>query len=268
MANKEVAVGKRIRMNKMQQQMLGAVLLTSIVVGACAVLAIFFIKYIVFNSKVITEKDTAIVTYEKSLKSADSLKNNVMNQLAENQELESVGRESLTDCFTAEGKKIDFSKAYDEAVEKDDAEGQAYQLSMLKMCSALRVIPDALPAFENEEALMSSLNQIFILSGWEPESLSPSGTVTTGEIDGVGVIPVSLSVQSSVPQTMKVLTNIEKSIRTFDISAASVEWSGDQLSLQAQASAYYLEESGLKEKTETVYASKNAKKAAKNGSKE
>ncbi len=289
------AGSKKLKISKAQQTILIITLITSLVVGTCLVLVIHFVQYISFNSKVIAAKDKAVSSYEKTITNigvcnkpkgkhytvdelkkcnpntlsseqlSGTLRYNIMETMASNADLESVARESQDDCTSSDGKKINWRARYDREENEDK---KAYYLGMVKMCSSLRVIPDALPAQKNVEALLASLNQIFIVSGWDPEALSPNESSEDSPYEGVQLIPVSLSVQSSVPQTMKVLTNIEKSIRTFDISAASVEWSGDQLSLQAQASAYYLEESGLKEKTETVYASKNAKKAAKNGSKE
>ena len=52
----EVAVGKRIRITKIQQQMMLAVLGASLVLGAALVFSIFFMKYIIFNTTVIKEK--------------------------------------------------------------------------------------------------------------------------------------------------------------------------------------------------------------------
>ena len=141
---------------------------------------------------------------------------------------------------------------------------------MLKICSALRVIPDALPAQANEEALMSSLNKICNISRWETEALSPSGNATSGN-EGLSTIPVSLSVESSSDTTMTVLSNIERSIRTFDLQTATISWStNNNLSLQSQGVAYYTENAGVVESNKTVYASNNAKKntsASSTGSK-
>ena len=293
--DKGPAIGKRLKISKAQRAVLTIVLITSVVVGVCIVLMIHFVKYISFNSKVITAKDKAISNYETTIKNvgicnkpkgssytldelkkcnpnslssaslSGTLRYNVMEVMAENPDLESVARESNGDCLTKDGKKIDWKTRYNLEQNEDK---KAFYLDMVKMCSSLRVIPDALPAQKNVEALLASLNQIFIISGWEPEALSPNDTDEESPVEGVEVIPVSLSVESSIPKTMTVLTNIEKSIRTFDITSASIEWSGiDQLSLQAQAVAYYIESEGLQETTETVYATKNARKAAASGDK-
>ena len=63
----EAAVGKRIKISKMQQHMMLAVLGASLVFGISVVISIFFIKYIVFYTKVIDAKDQSISNYYKAL---------------------------------------------------------------------------------------------------------------------------------------------------------------------------------------------------------
>ena len=287
------AVSKRIKISKTQQQMLLIALFASTALGVLIVLAVFFIRYINFNNKVIKAKDEAIVAYEKTIKNVGlckdtdrdgkfsaaelskcdpdaldsaslpgTLRYNIMVNMANNADLESVARSSQADCYDAEGNKIDWQQKFDNT---DNDEEQANYLAMLKMCSALRVIPDAMPAQANEEALMSSLNQIFIISQWDPENLSPSGNVETSDIEGLSSIPITLSVESDATKTMTVLNNIERSIRTFDLKSATISWNNDFLTLEAQGVAYYTEDSGLVENNKTVYANDSA--AKKTGSK-
>ena len=293
--NKGPAISKRMKISKAQQTVLMIVLGAAVGVGVCFSLSMHFVKYISFNGKVIDAKDKAIDNYEKTIANigicakpkgkhytdeelkkcnpntlnseslSGTLRYNIMEEMARNTDLESVARQSQSDCKTADGKKVDYRKKYDE---EQDEDKKAYYLDMVKMCSSLRVIPDALPAKQNVEALLASLNQIFIVSDWDPESLAPSENDEESLVEGVVPIPVTLSVESNSKKTLTVLNNIERSIRTFDITSATVEWSGqDKLSLQANAIAYYLEQAGIKETTETVYASKDAKKASSGGSK-
>ncbi|MBR2588858.1 hypothetical protein IKE84_00740 [Candidatus Saccharibacteria bacterium] len=282
------AISKRIKISKTQQETLLIVLIAAVVLGICGVLAVYFGKYIGFNSKVIEAKDSAIADYEKTIqniglcKDSDrdgkfsdeeirkcnpdtldsnsmpgSLRYNVMVNMANNTDLESVARDSQKDCYDSAGDKIDWQEKFDDT---ENDEEKARYLSMLKMCSALRVVPDALPAQANEEALMSSLNQIFNISAWDPEALSPSGNVVSST-EGLSTIPVSLSVESKSDVTTTVLNNIERSIRTFDLQTATVSWSGnDSLSLQSQGVAYYTEDADVVETTKTVYATNDAKK--------
>lgn len=251
------AVGKRIKISKYQKQMIGFVLLAAVVLGISLVISMFFIKYIIFNSKVITRKDEAISGYNNAIKNSKILDGEVL-ALSNNKALESVARGTVRSCYGADGEKIDFGEIYQEAATEEEATDA---LDMMKICSALRVIPDALPANKNDEALMSSLDQIFKLSGWEPESLSPSGSATESSISGLGVIPVSLSVEADTETTFRVLDNIERSIRSINVSSAVISWSESNLDLRAQASAYYTEDVGVQEETVTVYASDEARKA-------
>lgn len=287
------AVEKRLKISKAQQTILMIVLVASLSLGVCIVLAMHFVKKISFNSEVMKAKDGAISNYEQTIEnigickkpagskytdaelkacnpnsiSSESvpgtLRYKVMEEMAKNRDLESVARKSQDDCIGSDGKKIDYRAKYNTEENEDK---KAYYLGMVKMCSSLRVVPDALPSKQNVEALLASLNQIFIISDWDPEALAPSEDAEESIIEGVTPIPVSLSVESTTKKTMNVLNNIERSIRTFDITSASVEWSGnDMLSLNARAQAYYLDVAGIKESEKTVYASKDGQKRAEGG---
>jgi hypothetical protein len=264
----EVAVEKRVKISKYQQQMIGLALLASVVLGVCIVLSVFFIKYIAFNAKVIEAKDAAINDYETAIQNSKTLEGLVLG-LADNKDLESVALGTADEsCFEQVGdkkEKIDYGEKY--RTESNEEQAREY-LKKMKVCSALRVVPDALPAKENTEALMSSLDQIFKISNWEPEELSPSANYTDEEgIEGLEVIPVALTVSANAETAFTVLDNIEKSIRAFDISTATISWgSGENdsiLDLRAQANAYYINEAVVAETEKTVYASDEARKAAR-----
>ena len=54
---------------------------------------------------------------------------------------------------------------------------------------------------------------------------------------------------------MRVLNNVERSIREFDIERATIEWgSNNTLSLSAEATAYYVDPATITETTETIKA--------------
>lgn len=289
------AVTKRFQISKAQQYTLLEVLVASLVLGACLVLSIFLIKYIKFNTVIITEKNQAISNYDQTIRnvgicvdqdrngrlSDEELKNcnpsevsldqvvgslryNVLSLMAQNGDLESVARQRKENCYDAEGKKINFNDLYEAST--DETERGRY-LQSSKICSALRVIPDALPAQKNTEALMASLNQIFILTGWEPERLTPRDDLVISEIEGLDVIPVTLQVEGTDQTVLSALDNIERSIRTFDITTATVEWTDGGLNLRASANAYYMLEMPEIEAMKTVYADEKKNKRANSGSK-
>lgn len=274
---------KKARISKAQQMTMLEVLGASLVLGVCLVLVVFLVKYIVFNTKVIAAKDEAISEYDQTLrnigicKDSDkngrlngkeltdcnpnsvslnevegSLRYNVIDVMAQNEDLETVARQRENDCYDEDGRKIDFYKLYNQT--SDELQKQQY-LQLTKVCSALRVIPDALPAQENTEALMASLNQIFILSNWEPESLAPRDDMVTSKYAKLGVIPTSLRIEGVDGATIRTLVNLERSIRDFDISTAVFEWTNNGISVQASTNAYYLNTTGDLEEKVTVYAS-------------
>lgn len=291
MAKKEEgpAVEKRKKISKSQQEIILFILITSLIFGVCIVLSIYCVKMINYQSKIIEAEDRSIANYTKTITNVGvcrdenkdgqysseeldrcnpnnltaetmpgTLRYNVLVGLADNEDLESVAREAQTDCFDQQtGVKIDYKTLYEN---EENSNLRGYYLDMMKACSALRAVPDALPAQENVEALLASLNQIFNLSNWTPKSLAPNDTATASSIDGVGAIPVSLSVEADDATTLKVLSNIERSIRTFEMSRATISWSGtDTLTLRAQAVAYYTDEEDLAETTTTVYADDSKK---------
>lgn len=292
--NNKPSDGKRARISKAQQVTMLEVLCASLVLGTCIVMSIFMIKYIKFNTTIITEKNNAISAYDQTIRNVGvcvdtdgngrlsaeelesckpnevslnsvvgSLRYNVLSQMAQNSDLESVARLRNASCYDEAGERIDFNKLYE--LSTDELEKQQY-LQSSKVCSALRVIPDALPAHQNTEALMASLNQIFILTGWDPERLSPRDDVVKVDIEGVSVIPVSLRVEGDDSIVLAVLDNVEHSIREFDITTATIEWTSRGLSLNASANAFYLTELPEIETTKTLYATRKARQNKNKGS--
>lgn len=262
---------KRSRISKAQQVTVLEVLFASLVLGTCLVLVSFIAKYIEFNTRIISAKNEAILSYEQTIKNigicADldnngrlsdselekcnpnatalddvvgSLRYNVYEVMAQNADLESVARKRNANCYDENGDRIDFNKLYSLATD-DTTRKQLLQAT--RVCSSLRVISDALPAQKNTEALMASLNQLFIVSRWDPDSISPrdDGAKVNG-LDGVLAIPVSFRMSGDGATIIRVLNTIDRSIRDFDITSATVEWSNSGLSLQARANAYYLDE--------------------------
>lgn len=304
----EVAVGKRIKISKIQQHMMLAALGTSLIFGISLVFSIYFIKYISFNTKVIGEKDKAISNYYKTIKNvgictttnkdgrysdADlkkcnpetinaedlpgTLRNNVLiGMTKENNDLESVARDSQSNCYDGNNRKIDFSKQYREASQLEDEEkreqARENAFYMLKMCSSLRVVPDALPASRNDAALLSSINQIFIESGLSPDALSPSKNSVQTPIASLETIPVAISLKDDVVNTTRLLQNLEKSIRAFSFRTATISWKEEddgkqKLELSAQAIAFYTNRITASENKKTITAKSNKKKGSSSGTK-
>lgn len=290
---KEVAVGKRATISEAQQYILLAVLGASVLLGVAVSLTSHFVKQIIFNADVISAEDEALVNYSTVIKNTgvclspkgdvytdEELKNctpenisvsqipgtlraNVLTTMASNEALNSVPNDSNSDCQNpVTGQQFTYAELesiYNEADKSGSSEQLSQASQLIKSCSALRVIPDALPAFKNEEALLASLNKLFIVSNWTPENLSPAGSISISNLfPGLNVLSVNVSVEADSGTTMNVLNNIERSIREFDFKKASIEWDTDNtLHLEAEAAAYYMDESSIVETTTTKSAEGN-----------
>ena len=283
---KEVAISKRAKISQAQQYLLLAVIGTSFLLGAAIVLINYFQKMIAFNSEVIAAEDASIKKYSDVIKgigvckkpSGDvytneelekctpdsidvsaipgTLRANIINNIAANESLNSVPKEADSACVNSEtGKNYTYKELNELYNKAENSEELAKASTLIRVCSALRIIPDALPASKNEEALLSSLNKIFIISDWEPSSLRPTGDSNSSTQFGTNLnsISVQLQIEANTATTIRVLNNIERSIRDFNITSAKIEWGGDNvLNIQARANAYYTSKSSLTEITTTI----------------
>lgn len=285
MAVKEIAIGKRAKISEAQQYMLFAVLGASLFLGVAIALNVHFIQEIAYHANVVSKEDEAIVEYSDTIKNigickspkgdtytmeelakcnpdevdiADvpgTLRSNIVQNMSANAALNSVPKENSSGCINPTTSNNYTYKELNQLYNKaSTAEERNNVARLIKVCSALRIIPDALPAFKNDEALLSSLNKIFIVSNWEPESLSPSGEEEASSIGtGLNEINVNLSVESDIATTTTIINNIERSIRDFKFKTAVFEWnSNEDISFRATASAYYVDKSQLIENTYTV----------------
>lgn len=281
---KEVAVGKRAKISEAQQYMILSVLGASVVLGGAICLINHFVQQISFNAKVIMAEDESIVSYSNIIKSTGvckspngevysnseleqcdpdsieaseipgTLRANILENLAANEALNSVPKEDVSSCINPATNKNytykELSKIYSDA--RGSSELQTAS-ALIKSCSALRVIPDALPAFKNEEALLASLNKLYIASNWEPEAFGSSGTSEASTLsENLNEISISSSIEAGSDVTMSVLSNIERSIRQFDIKRATIEWNDGALNLLFQANAYYTNEASITETPITI----------------
>ncbi|MDR3298175.1 MAG: hypothetical protein LBT19_02280 [Candidatus Nomurabacteria bacterium] len=265
MANKEIAIAKRAAIDKASRKMFLAVCGASIILGLALVGSIYFIKWMSFNGKVIARKGEIIKDYKDIQSNVAALRNNIIGDgasdsgLANNLNLEVMARARDAGCVDIDSNPVDT---------EDNVE-------LARICSALRVIPDALPSVRNDEAVYASLNKLFLLTHdgngnpVEPESISPGGNGGTDASTGLNTIPISLSVKNTGSTTRAVLDTIERSIRNFDIQNATISWRGgsgnnsDQLELRGTAVAYYSSPIKAVTKTETIYADDSSKKGVK-----
>ena len=284
---KEIAISKSLKISQAQQYMLLSVLGASAALGVAISLVSTFTRQISFNAKAIAEEDQAINNYsivlrdvgickspkngktytDEELKNCNpdsievdeitgSLRERILRELAANKALNSVPVRVSSNCIADKetGKTYTYKELNEIYNDAADSEALRSASQLIRSCSALRVIPDALPSSQNEEALLASLNQLFNVSDWEPEAISPTGTVFQSEvIPGLNDISVNFSIEADLATTTKILSNIERSIREFDINSAAIEWNGATgLKLQASASAYFMDEATIQDSQKTV----------------
>ena len=278
---KKMQIGKRLKISKAQQYMLGAVTVASFVLGICLVISVYFLKYIRYDSAVIGAKADAIQGYSDTIKNIGvcnkpsgkiykdkeiekcdpnnvnasdvpgTLRYNVLIDMAANKDLESVGRNDLSVCMDSKGNRLTYEKLVQRYENATTEEDRLKNYQIFSMCSALRAIPDALPAAENELALMASVDKIFKMSSWEPDYIVP-GENAVSDIDGLEALGVVLVMETDPTTVIRVLRNIEKSIRDVDVRTASIEWTSSGIELRGEATAYYTDVSLIKEGLVTV----------------
>lgn len=276
---------KKLKISKAQQVLLLSVLASSAVLGVGISLSLNFLSQISFNAKVIMEKDKAIVSYSEAISkigvcrspkgetySEDELKNctpstidvndipgtlryNIINNLAVSPSLNSVPKVGVDiHCVNPDTfknytiKELNDKYIYAESIEERDS-----ATNLIKTCSALRTIPDALPAYENQEAMLSSLNKIFNISGWTPDGLSPSADSYFTTEDGINAFEVAFSMDADLPMVQTVLNNIEKSIREIDFTGVQISYDGkESLRIEMMARAFFVNKTLLNEEPKTI----------------
>lgn len=286
-SNSKIALSKTSIISQASQYASIAVLVAGIFLGVAIALINKFSDQIAYNAKVIAAADESILEYSTAIKNAGictspksksgiytkeelekcnpesievyqvpgTLRAKILNEVAANEALNSVPKEESSACVNEQtGKNYTYTELqtfYDAAENADELTAAT---NLIQSCSALRVIPDALPDSLNEAALLTGLNKIFDVSGWEPESISPTGTYGTASFDpNLDSVNVQLTVDSTYATAMTVLNNIERSIREFSFSRATIEWSGEnRMSLHAQASAYYINPSAYSDSSKSI----------------
>ena len=270
---KGVAFGKWAKIDKAQRNMLVAVCVASIALGVTAVCAIYFVKVIAFNGKLIDEKSKVIADYKSIQSNLDSL-SSAVEELKTNESLEAVARTRSYDCSML--------------MENPTSQDVVSEVEIAKVCSALRVIPDALPSLLNKEATLASLNQLLLLSNPSINIEALSGTDVDyvpsfngedeedeeeyveeededGESGSLQVIGASLVINDTVANVYNALDTIENSIRNYDLLSATIGYSGDSrnsdtIELSATYGAYYSNSVDITKKSKKVCADNNSTK--------
>ena len=283
---KDIKIGKRAMITQAQQYMILAVFGATLFLGAAIAVVTKSVSKIGFSASVLAAEDQSIVSFSNAIRdigicaqpkgevytdeelrncNPDSinvinipgtLRSEVLKTIASNKALESVANQSKSNCINPNtGKNYTYRELeenYDNAGE--DEEKLIAAGNLIRTCSALRVIPDALPAYKNEEALLASVDQIFRDSGTTPESLRPTEESTLANFgDDLYNISVRLSIETGARDIHVFLRNVEHSIRNFNIDRATISWGGNNsIEFSASGTAYYMTPSSITVSSKTI----------------
>jgi hypothetical protein len=216
MQTKDAAIRKRTQIAKANRTMFLWVAAVSAVVGVALVGSIFLIQKIAFNEKILSEKNKTISILDKNNNSVSELESQV--------------------------RVLDSNQALIDSKAKPDDQ-------------AIQVILDALPQSANSLALGASLQNKLLagIPGLTINSLqvdpvvgveSLGDTTTTNASSAVSVsgqpqITFRFSVVGSETALKEVLTRLERSIRTIDVTSLRIESQGANRLLTIQARAFY-----------------------------
>jgi len=255
---KGFAEGKRLKIDKMQRNVFAAVCVTSIVLSLTIVGSIRLVKYIQFNTKVAEEKSKVAKGYAQIQTDLAALKNSI-SELAVDENLESVARTRDARCDSLIGT---------EGKESDNNEFSLEEIEVVRSCSALRVIPDALPSSKNYNATMSEALVLARMAGVVDAEKQPSGSSGSAPSINIPGTPlyafgVDLSLEGSTAGILGALYTFDKSIRNFDMQSATFTFDeGTEMSgeFNGQFVVYYSENVSMEKGTHRVCANKKSEK--------
>ncbi len=210
----DVAIRKRTQISKASRTMFLWIAIASALVGIAVVVSIFLAQKLIFNEKVLAEKQKTVSTLEKNNKIIPSLQDTI-RVLDTNEALKSV-----------------------KANETDQT---------------IQVILDALPADANSFALGASL-QNKLLSGIQgltidtlqvdpvigvETAVDDSTVAAEGEGLAENAITFQFKVTGGQDALKQVLTNLERSIRTVEVLSVRIETLGTGQEMTVSARAFY-----------------------------
>jgi hypothetical protein len=210
MQPKDEAIRKRTQISKANRTMFAWVAAASVVLGFALVGTIFLFQMLLFNERVLTQKEKTISILKINNDQVDDLE--------------------------AQVRVLDTNQALMDA--KANPNDQAIQ-----------VILDALPSERNELALGASLQKKLLtgipgltVNSVQFQDIGSDSNVQTASEDassGPFEIPFRLSVSGNEIALKQALSNLERSIRTIDVTSITIESQGSSRTLTIEARAFY-----------------------------
>ena len=210
----DTALRKRSQIAKANRTMFMWVAIASALVGFAAVASIFLAQKLFFNEKVLIEKNKTVSTL--------SANNKVVGEL-------------------------------ESQVRLLDADANLAKVKASSSDQAIQVILDALPSDANSLALGASLQNKLLagINGLTLESLQPDPvvgieTLGTSNVEsgsdapaGENEITFRFSVSGNQEALLQALTNLERSIRTIDITNLKIETQGGRQVMTIAGRAFF-----------------------------
>lgn len=224
---KESSIRKRQQIFKANRMMFLWVAMASAVIGFALIISISLMQRIIYNQKVIGEKNKTYSTLANNNKKVSQLEDQI--------------------------KTINYSSDVLKKLRAKDSD------------DPIQVVLDALPSDSNRLALGSSLQNVLLanipgssLESMKVESTAEAGSVkkstaTTGTVENNSLdVTFTLKINSGSEDSIReMLTRLEKSIRTFKVTNVKIEYSLDKMNVTVTAKAYY-EPAKVVELTEKV----------------
>ena len=224
---KESSIRKRQQIFKANRMMFLWVAMASAVIGFALVISISLMQRIIYNQKVIGEKNKTYSTLANNNKKVSQLEDQI--------------------------KTINYSSDVLKKLRAKDSD------------DPIQVVLDALHSDSNRLALGSSLQNVLLanipgssLESMKVESTAEAGSVkkstaTTGTVENNSLdVTFTLKINSGSEDSIReMLTRLEKSIRTFKVTNVKIEYSLDKMNVTVTAKAYY-EPAKVVELTEKV----------------
>lgn len=224
---KESSIRKRQQIFKANRMMFLWVAMASAVIGFALVISISLMQRIIYNQKVIGEKNKTYSILANNNKKVSQLEDQI--------------------------KTINYSSDVLKKLRAKDSD------------DPIQVVLDALPSDSNRLALGSSLQNVLLanipgssLESMKVESTAEAGSVkkstaTTGTVENNSLdVTFTLKINSGSEDSIReMLTRLEKSIRTFKVTNVKIEYSLDKMNVTVTAKAYY-EPAKVVELTEKV----------------
>lgn len=215
MPPKEATLRKRTQIAKANRTMFLWIAASSALLGFAIVAAIFLGQKLVFNEKILAEKQKTITTLEKNNKIVPDLES---------------------------------------AVQVLDTDSNLALLKAQDTDQAVQVVLDALPSSRNELALGGSLQTKLLepVNGLKFESLNVDSANDGDATETDGVITFRFTVNGDQTAFRTALQNLEHSIRTIKLTSMHITSAGASQVLSVTGEAYYQPAKSLELQTKVV----------------